>query len=117
MATLLEKFATLFHEHSIDCILIGGWAASVHVSMPATVDVDFVYARRDENASRLVEALSDLSPYLRGAPAGLPFTLDKTTIQRGLNFTLTTSLGDLDLLGEVYSLSTCETDILPSSST
>src|SRR5262249_43008040 len=34
-------------------------------------------------------------------PPGLPFHFDQATIKRGLNFTLTTSLGDLDLLGEV----------------
>jgi predicted nucleotidyltransferase len=48
-----------------------------------------------------VRALAPHAPYLRGAPAGLPFTLDEDTIARGLNFTLTTTIGDLDLLGEV----------------
>ena len=45
-----------------------------------------------------------MRPYLRGAPPGLPFTLAAATIKAGLNFTLTTSLGDLDLLGEVSGL-------------
>jgi hypothetical protein len=49
----------------------------------------------------LVEALSPYEPYLRGAPAGLPFRLDPETIDRGLNFTLITSLGAIDLLGEI----------------
>ena len=40
-------------------------------------------------------------PDLRGAPAGLPFRLDAATLSRGLNFTLTTDLGAIDLLGEV----------------
>jgi predicted nucleotidyltransferase len=31
----------------------------------------------------------------------LPFRSDERTIANGLNFTLTTTLGDLDLLGEV----------------
>ena len=31
----------------------------------------------------------------------LPFTWDAKTIRNGLNFTLTTMLGDIDLLGEV----------------
>jgi hypothetical protein len=44
-----------------------------------------------------------VQPYLRGAPAGLPVRLDPGTISRGLNFTLTTTLGDVDLLGEVTS--------------
>ena len=45
--------------------------------------------------------MAPYAPYLRGAPPGLPFTWDDATIRRGLNFTLTTALGDLDLLGEV----------------
>ena len=36
-------------------------------------------------------ALEPLSPYLRGAPPGLPFRLDAQTLARGLNFTLTTA--------------------------
>jgi hypothetical protein len=43
---------------------------------------------------------------LLGAPAGLPFRLDVATLQAGLNFTLTTDCGDLDLLGEVSGVGT-----------
>jgi hypothetical protein len=42
-----------------------------------------------------------VKPYLRGAPPGLPFVFDTGTLGRGLNFTLTTTLGDIDLLGEI----------------
>jgi hypothetical protein len=38
---------------------------------------------------------------LRDTAAGLPFVWDAKTIRGGLNFTLTTSLGDVDLFGEV----------------
>ena len=48
-----------------------------------------------------VRALAPFLPYLRGAPAGLPFEWSRATSERGLNFTLTTSIGDLDLLGEI----------------
>ena len=66
-----------------------------------TVDMDVVYRRSDENMQRITDALAPLSPYLRGAPPGLPFKLDLRTLRNGLNFTLTTTLGSLDLLGEV----------------
>lgn len=36
-----------------------------------------------------------------GAPPGLPFTWDALTVSRGLNFTLTTTAGDIDVLGEI----------------
>ena len=62
---------------------------------------DVVYARDPENIRNLSAALQNHQPHLRGAPPGLPFRWDEQTIQAGLNFTLTTALGDLDLLGEV----------------
>ncbi len=112
MTGLLKAFAELFSQHDVDCILIGGWAASLHGSMRSTVDVDFVYSRRQENIRRLVACVKPLQPALRGAPAGLPFKFDEPTIQHGLNFTLTTTLGDVDLLGEVSGGGEYE-DLLP----
>ena len=53
-----------------------------------------------------------MSPYLRDAPSGLPFTWDLTTVRSGLNFTLTTSLGNVDLFGEVVGGGNYE-DLLP----
>jgi hypothetical protein len=82
-------------------IIVGGAAATVHGSARLTQDLDIVYAREGDNLRRLAAALAAFAPYLRGAPAGLPFRLDEATIKRGLNFTLTTTLGDLDLLGEI----------------
>jgi hypothetical protein len=82
-------------------IIIGGAAATVHGSARLTQDLDIVYARDLENVRRLTAALAGFQPYLRGAPAGLPFRFDEATVTRGLNFTLTTTLGDLDLLGEI----------------
>ena len=59
------------------------------------------YSRAPENLARLAAALEPLHPTLRGAPAELPFCLDVPTLRSGLNFTLTTEAGDLDLLGEI----------------
>ena len=109
---LLTQFSALFSKHNVESILIGGWAASIHGSMRSTVDIDFVYSRSAENIEHLVECLSPLNPYLRGAPPGLPFKFDKQTVQLGLNFTLTTSLGDVDLLGEVTGGGTYE-ELMP----
>ena len=88
-------------DAGVEFILIGGLAANVHGSGRATYDIDVVYRRTPENLRRLVSALSPVEPYLRGAPPGLPFVLDVETMRRGLNFTLTTTIGDIDLLGEV----------------
>lgn len=88
-------------EHGVRFVVVGGFAATVQGSPRITVDLDIVYARDADNLERLASALAPLRPYLRGAPPGLPFVLDTTTLARGLNFTLTTAAGDLDLLGEV----------------
>lgn len=59
------------HAGGVECILVGGVAATVHGSSRLTQDVDLVYRRSPE------------------------------TIARGLNFTLTTDIGDVDLLGDI----------------
>jgi hypothetical protein len=88
-------------QSGVRYVLVGGFAGTVLGSPRITVDLDIVYARDPGNLQRLAEALEPLAPYLRGAPKGLPFRLDVPTLQRGLNFTLTTAAGDLDLLGEI----------------
>ncbi|MGE0445608.1 MAG: hypothetical protein AB7P99_10305 [Vicinamibacterales bacterium] len=85
----------------VDFILVGGVAAAAHGSARATYDVDVLYARDSANIKRIVAALAPLQPYLRGAPAGLPFSWNTATLTAGLNFTLTTTIGDIDLLGEM----------------
>ncbi len=85
----------------VRCILIGGVAATVHGSTRLTQDLDILYARDEDNLERVVAALAGQSPYLRGAPPGLPFEWSTRTLASGLNFTLTTSMGDLDLMGEI----------------
>ena len=98
----------------VQFIVIGGGAAVAHGSARLTNDVDVVYARDPENIRRLVAALQPHQPYLRSAPPGLPFRWDERTVQAGLNFTLTTTLGDLDVLGEVAGGGTYE-QLLPAS--
>jgi hypothetical protein len=91
-------------DAGVEVIVIGGLAAQAHGSARVTQDTDFLYRRTTDNINRLAAALSPHRPYLRGAPPGLPFRFDASTIKRGLNFTLTTALGDVDLLGEVVGI-------------
>jgi predicted nucleotidyltransferase len=99
-----EQFLRLLSERQINFVVIGGLAASVHGSAYATYDIDICYARDDDNLQKLVNALQPIHPYLRGAPPGLPFKLDAPTLKAGLNFTLSTEPGDIDLLGEVAGI-------------
>jgi predicted nucleotidyltransferase len=97
----LDRLLRLLAEGGTEFILVGGLAAIAHGAARATYDVDVVYARDAKNLRRIVAALEPFAPYPRGAPPGLPFRWDAETLRRGLNFTLSTSLGPLDLLGEI----------------
>lgn len=103
-----------FFQANVEFIIVGGAAATAHGSARLTQDLDLVYRRTPENIARLVVAIAPYQPYLRRAPPGLPFRFDDATIQRGLNFTLTTTLGDVDLLGEITGGGSYE-DLLPDS--
>jgi predicted nucleotidyltransferase len=98
----------------VQFIVIGGVAAILHGTARITYDVDVVYARDRGNIRRLVAALKPFAPYLRGVPKGLPFAWDERTVLNGLNFTLETNIGDVDLLGEVTGGGTYA-DLLPHS--
>lgn len=99
-AALLRRLAAEQVEH----VVIGGLAVLVHGHVRATVDLDICYARTPENIERIVRALSPIHPRLRGAPEGLPFFFDAATLRNGLNFTLVTDEGEIDLLGEVTGI-------------
>lgn len=92
---------TILTENEVEFIVVGGVAAIFHGGSRLTQDLDVVYKRTPQNLKRLAQALKDASPYLRGAPPGLPFQWSAETLQLGLNFTLETKLGPLDLLGEI----------------
>lgn len=97
----LEHLLATLTTAGVEFIIVGGVAARAHGSARLTDDLDVSYARSPANLARIVAALSPLHPYLRGAPPGLPFDWSVATLRAGLNFTLTTSAGAIDLLGEI----------------
>ena len=110
--TWLERLLVALSEADVEFILVGGMAARAHGASRFTQDVDIAYGRSAANLDRLVAALGPMKPYLRGAPPGLPFEWSVETLRRGLNFTLTTTVGDIDLLGEIVGAGSYE-DLLP----
>ena len=106
--TDFESLLRCLVQGRVQFVVIGGFAATAHGSAHVTVDLDVVYGRAPDNLQRLADALAPLHPYLRGVAPGLPFRFDVATIARGLNFTLTTAGGDLDLLGEATGGGTYE---------
>lgn len=95
-----EALLTALTRHEVAFIVVGA-AAIAQGSARLTRDLDIVYDRSPEDLERLVDELAEYKPYLRSAPPRLPFQLDYAAPIRGLNLTLVTSLGGIDLLGEI----------------
>ncbi len=99
-----RKIFEALAKSEVDFVVIGAVAMVLHGSARVTRDLDVCYSRERHNLDRLAKALKPFAPTLRGAPEDLPFSLDAATLQAGLNFTLQTTAGDLDLLGEVTGI-------------
>lgn len=102
--TRFRELLRRLNDAGVEFVVIGGLAVISHGHVRATVDLDVCYARTPENLRRLVAALAPIHPRLRGAPPELPFFWDEGTLRNGLNFTLVTDEGELDVLGEVTGL-------------
>lgn len=98
--SLIEPVRALA-QAGVRFVVVGGLAMTLRGSAAVTTDVDIVYERSPENIKRLVEALARHSPRLRDAPSARRFRFDERSIRNGMNFTLSTELGDIDLLGEL----------------
>lgn len=66
-------FIACLNTHTVEYLLVGGYAVGVHGHVRATVDIDFFYRRTPENVSRLLAALNDF-----GAP---PVVLDRAHLE------------------------------------
>jgi predicted nucleotidyltransferase len=111
-----KSLLSSLQTQGVSFVIIGGVAATLHGAARVTFDLDIVYDRSIENLGRFVRALAPFQPYLRGAPPGLPFLFDSETLRRGLNFTLTTTEGPIDLLGELTGVGSFS-DVLANSVT
>jgi hypothetical protein len=91
----------VLRRHEVDFVVVGGVAGGAHGSSYPTYDLDVAYERSGANLERLAAALRELNAELRGAPPGFPFQLDAETLERGANFTFTTTYGALDVLSHL----------------
>jgi predicted nucleotidyltransferase len=87
-------------ERKVRFVVIGGVAANLQGSTSVTLDLDVLYARDKENLEALAAVLKSVGARPRRLERGLPYRLDAQALRNGSNFTLETSLGDLDCLGE-----------------
>ncbi len=86
-------------RNGVDCVLIGGFGATVHGSPLLTNDVDVVPDPDASNLARLSIALYELDAKVRAAELDepLPFHHDATSLAAGRIWNLTTRFGDLDI--------------------
>src|SRR4051812_8251419 len=99
--TDFERLLRQLADAEVEFIVVGGVAGVALGSPRVTFDLDVLYRRSSENLERMQLAVQPLSPYPREAPPNLPFFFDRRTLDLGLNFTLETTFGYLDLLGEI----------------
>lgn len=101
----LEQILDVIRElnaHNVRYVLIGGVAMRLHGSAHLTEDLDISYGREPSNLQAIVDTFADKQPRLRGPglPEDLPFIWDSRTLKNGQNFTISTTLGDFDMLAE-----------------
>jgi hypothetical protein len=97
----LDKLLAALHAERVEFIIVGGMAARVHGSARVAHGIDVVYSRSEQNIAHLVKALSPFKPHPRGTPSNVPFEWSAKTVKAGLNFSLQTTIGGVDLLGEI----------------
>jgi predicted nucleotidyltransferase len=104
----IEKLLKALHKEEVQFVIIGGLAAVLQGSAYVTADLDLCYSRQRQNLERLARALASFRPVLRAVPDKVPMRLDVSTLRSGMNFTLTTDVGDVDILAEVTGMGTYE---------
>jgi predicted nucleotidyltransferase len=95
---MFEEIIRALTHADIRFVVIGGVAATVQGSARFTNDIDICYDTAAENVDRLVTLLRSWNAYLRGVEPGLPFVLDARAFRTTPLMTLTTDVGDIDVL-------------------
>ncbi|MEK7403067.1 MAG: nucleotidyl transferase AbiEii/AbiGii toxin family protein [Gemmatimonadota bacterium] len=98
---MFEAILAALVAHRVRFVVIGGVAATVHGSARLTNDIDICYDTAADNLERLVAILTKWHAYLRGVERGLPFIMDVRAFRTTPIMTLTTDVGDIDVLDRV----------------
>lgn len=112
----LFEVARRLSAADVQFVIVGGIAIRGHGGNYITEDLDICYSRTRDNLKRIASVLEPLKPRPRGFTKDLPFVFDWTTLQHGTNFTFETTMGDVDLLGEVKGIGGYD-DLVPESIT
>jgi len=98
---MFEEIIAALVRADVRFVVIGGVAASIQGSARFTNDIDICYDTAPDNVERLVKLLAGWNAYLRGVERGLPFVMDSKAFRITPVMTLTTDVGDIDVLDVV----------------
>ena len=90
----------LLVEHNVKFVVIGGLAMIAQGASNITLDTDISCDRDPKNLSALAKVLRGCQARMRDVPPDLPVLLDEKSLRNMTNLTLSTSLGNLDILAE-----------------
>ncbi len=100
LESLLDRLLT----HSVDFVIIGGFAAMAHGSSLLTQDLDICLPFEKSNLGKLAAAIQDLDPRHRMAPSRPLVNLVPKELATYHNLYLDTKFGQLDCLSQVEGL-------------
>jgi len=112
LETLLARLAA----SGTDFVLVGALAAVAQGAPLTTFDVDVVHRRGPENVDRLLAFLGSIDARYRGRPSGQVLRPTREALLGEGHQLLTTSLGQLDVLGAIEGGRVYD-DLVPDSVT
>lgn len=98
---MFEQIIVALIAAKVRFVVIGGVAAAIQGSARFTNDIDLCYDPAPDNIERLAVLLKKWNAYLRGVERGLAFILDASAFRITPIMTLTTDVGDIDMLDVV----------------
>lgn len=101
---MFEEILRALVERKIRFVVVGGVAATVQGSARFTKDIDLCYDTATDNLEGLVALLTSWRAYLRGVERGLPFILDVRAFRTTPIMTLTTDVGDINVMDRVLGV-------------
>jgi predicted nucleotidyltransferase len=101
---MFERMIAALLAAGVRFVVVGGVAATIQGSARLTNDLDICYDPATDNLEALVRLLRGWHAYLREVEPELPFTLDVRALRATPVMTLTTDLGDIDLLDQVLGV-------------
>ena len=103
MTSTLDLLQRL-HDAGFHMVIVGGVAGAAHGSSFTTTDLDVSAPLDSDNIARLLAALAGLNPRWRMQPTLPPIPQDPAGYAGFKNLYIRTTLGDLDVLGEIAGI-------------